>query len=230
MAVILPFFFFSPLVSPQPTPDNIHTHSKMLALRLRLAVTTAVKTTARIGPITFTRFQTTTAAKPRFTKSTLDTTSVSDFTLTKIKNQQLSQYNNLPLQLALTQSAAQKLSALSQEEGKSDLALRLVVSSGGCHGFQYDLKITDTGDFKPKEGDTLFERDGGRVLVDKDALEIMRDSKIDYVKELIGEGFKVVESPLTKSSCGCGSSFDVDFEKLEGAANDADADGGKEQK
>lgn len=154
----------------------------------------------------------------KFTKSTLS--QISDFTATKIKNQQLSDYNNLPLQLALTESAAKKLTSLSQEEKNPRLALRLVVSSGGCHGFQYDLKITSTDDFKPDEGDSLFERNGGKLIVDKDALEIMRDSKVDYVKELIGEGFKVIESPLTKSSCGCGSSFDVDFDKLENMGKD----------
>lgn len=154
---------------------------------------------------------------PKFTKSTLN--SVSDFTATRIQNQQLSEYNNLPLQLALTESAATKLRTLSKEENNPKLALRLVVSSGGCHGFQYDLKISSTEEFNPDNGDTLFERDGGKLMVDKDALEIMRDSKIDYVKELIGEGFKVIESPLTKSSCGCGSSFDVDFEKLENLGN-----------
>ncbi|GMM44106.1 Isa2 protein [Pichia kluyveri] len=160
------------------------------------------------------RFQSTTPTTPlKFKKLSLDKNS--DFTATKIINQQLSQYNNLPLQLAITESASKKLHKLSEEEGKSNLALRLVVSSGGCHGFQYDLKITNTDEFKPENNDSLFERNGGKLIVDKDALEIMRDSKIDYVKELIGEGFKVIESPLTKSSCGCGSSFDVDFEKLE---------------
>lgn len=163
----------------------------------------------------------TTAAKPlKFKKSTLSP--VSDFTATKVQNQQISDYNNLPLQLALTESAANKLSTLSKEENNPKLALRLVVSSGGCHGFQYDLEIKDTDDFNPDDGDSLFERDGGRVMVDKEALEIMRDSKIDYVKELIGEGFKIIESPLTKSSCGCGSSFDVDFEKLENLGKQPD--------
>lgn len=159
------------------------------------------------------RMQSSAVSKKSFTKSTMD--AISDFAATKIQNQQLSQYNNLPLQLALTESAAEKLTRLAKEENNPKLALRLEVSSGGCHGFQYDLKMTDTDDFKPEEGDSLFERGGGRLLIDKEALEIMRDSKIDYVKELIGEGFKVIESPLTKSSCGCGSSFDVDFEKLE---------------
>lgn len=199
------YLFF---VSEKATQDT--NNSSMLTKRL-------IKTCLNYGLYDAFRMQSTTAAKKSFTKSTMDT--VSDFTATKIQNQQLSQYNNMPLQLALTQSAADKLTRLSKEENNPKLALRLEVSSGGCHGFQYDLKITNTDSFKPDENDTMFERGGGKLLIDKEALEIMRDSKIDYVKELIGEGFKVIESPLTKSSCGCGSSFDVDFEKLENMGN-----------
>ena len=188
-----------------------------VALRaVRLQSTAAAAASAKSPKTAAT--QATAGSPTKFTKSTLSP--VSDFTATKINNQQFSDYNNLPLQLALTDSAAKKLTSLSEEDNNPKLALRLVVSSGGCHGFQYDLKITSTADYKPDDGDSLFERNGGKLLVDKDALEIMRDSKIDYVKELIGEGFKVIESPLTKSSCGCGSSFDVDFEKLEGMGKD----------
>lgn len=162
------------------------------------------------------RFQSTTNKPKLFTKSSLSSNISDELSKTKIVNQQLSQYNNLPLYLMISESASNKLKSLSKEENNPNLGLRLLVSSGGCHGFQYDLKITDIkNDFNPDNGDSLFDRDGGKVIVDKEALEIMRDSKIDYVKELIGEGFKIVESPLTKSSCGCGSSFDVDFDKLQ---------------
>ncbi|GMM30952.1 Isa2 protein [Martiniozyma asiatica (nom. inval.)] len=147
----------------------------------------------------------------KFTVSSLAT---DDFTLTKAKNQQISEHNALPLHLAITAKAAEKLNLLAQKENNPTLALRLSVSSGGCHGFQYNMEITNKETYKPDDGDSLFIRDGATVIADKDTLEMMRDSKIDYVKELIGEGFKVVESPLAKSSCGCGSSFDVDFEKL----------------
>lgn len=149
-----------------------------------------------------------------FTKSTL---TMDDFALTRAHNIQLSSHNNLPLHMAITSRAEQKLASLITEE--PHLALRLSVSSGGCHGFQYDLATTTDETFDPSKEETMFERGPAKVIADKETLEILRDSKIDYVKELIGESFKVVESPFTKSSCGCGSSFDVDFEKLEQASS-----------
>lgn len=151
------------------------------------------------------------AESKKFTKSTLG--GQDDFQATRAQNVQMSSHNNMPLQLALTPSAVKKLNILREED--PNLALRLGVSSGGCHGFQYNLDTTDVSTFKPENNETLFERDGAKLIADKETLEILRDSKVDYVTELIGESFKVVESPFTKSSCGCGSSFDVDFEKLE---------------
>lgn len=151
------------------------------------------------------------ATEKKFTKSSLP--NLDDFQMTKAENIQMSSHNNLPLNLALTQSAVRKLNVL--REGDPNLALKLNVSSGGCHGFQYNLDTTDVKSFNPENNETMFIRDGAKLIADKETLEILRDSKVDYVKELIGESFKVVESPFTKSSCGCGSSFDIDFEKLD---------------
>ncbi|ODV87859.1 hypothetical protein CANARDRAFT_193239 [[Candida] arabinofermentans NRRL YB-2248] len=120
----------------------------------------------------------------------------------------------MPLFVAITANAAEKLNEIASSDNNPDLALRVQVESGGCHGFQYNLKLSDISEFKQDEEDSLFTRDGAKVLIDKTSLEILRDSKIDYVHELIGSQFKVVDSPYTKSSCGCGSSFDFDFDKL----------------
>ncbi|GMG29646.1 unnamed protein product [Ambrosiozyma monospora] len=138
-----------------------------------------------------------------------------DFSRTKVKNQQFSDQNELPLFIAISKNASDKLNEISKNDNNPDLALRVSVESGGCHGFQYNLNLCDVNDFKPTEDDSMFIRSGAKVLIDKTSLEILRDSKIDFVHELIGSQFKVVDSPYTKSSCGCGSSFDFDFDKLE---------------
>lgn len=150
-------------------------------------------------------------ASKKFTRSSLPI--LDDFQMTKAQNVQMSSHNNMPLLMALTESAVKKLNKLREET--PDLALKLNVSSGGCHGFQYNLDTADVKSFDPSNNETMFEREGAKLIADKETLEILRDSKVDYVKELIGESFKVVESPFTKSSCGCGSSFDIDFDKLD---------------
>lgn len=137
---------------------------------------------------------------------------LSDFNKTKVQNMQCSDHRGLPLLIAITQGAANRLKEIGAT-GDPKCILRVSVESGGCHGFQYVLKLTDMSEFDPKE-DSLFTRNGGQVMMDKTSLEILRDSKIDYVHELIGSQFKVVDSPYSKSSCGCGSSFDIDFDKM----------------
>ncbi|RCK57337.1 Iron-sulfur assembly protein 2 [Candida viswanathii] len=118
------------------------------------------------------------------------------------------------LKLGITQRASDKLNQIKRDEGNNDAALAIKVESGGCHGFQYNLKLIDVSKDAGAE-EFIFERDGGKVVLDEPSLMILQDSKVDYTKELIGSQFKIVDSPYTSSSCGCGSSFDFDFDKLE---------------
>lgn len=153
----------------------------------------------------------TTHTKPKFASHGL-----SSLHETKVDNQQFSDHNGLPLMVSITAEASKQLNKVAHDDKKPETALRISVESGGCHGFQYVFKLTDTGEYKPeKDGDSLFTRDGAKVIMDKTTLEILRDSKVDYVHELIGSQFKVVDSPYAKSSCGCGSSFDIDFDKMD---------------
>jgi iron-sulfur cluster assembly accessory protein len=77
--------------------------------------------------------------------------------------------------------------------------LRVTVTSGGCHGFQYLMSLEGPSKVDPEE-DTRFvaEDEAGTGKA-----EVVMDS-------LIGSQFKVVGNPRAKSSCGCGTSFDVE--------------------
>lgn len=65
------------------------------------------------------------------------------------------------------------------------------------------------------EEDTVFVADDaageGRaeVVMDEPSLELLKGSTVDFVTELIGSQFKIVGNPRATSSCGCGTSFDV---------------------
>jgi iron-sulfur cluster assembly accessory protein len=117
------------------------------------------------------------------------------------------------LRVRVSDNAAFKLNSIKESDNNPDLVLRVRVESGGCHGFQYifSLKNSDTIE---QRNDSIFERDGAKIIVDFTSLEILRDSTIDYTTELIGSQFKVVDSPYETSSCGCGSSFSFDPSKL----------------
>ena len=72
------------------------------------------------------------------------------------------------------------------------------------------------------EEDTIFastddpvtqDRSGGKaeVVMDSASLDLLKGSTVDFTTELIGSQFKIVGNPRAKSSCGCGTSFDVDL-------------------
>ena len=46
------------------------------------------------------------------------------------------------------------------------------------------------------------------VIIDETSMELIQNSKIDYVHELIGSSFKIT-NPQATSSCGCGTSFSI---------------------
>jgi iron-sulfur cluster assembly accessory protein len=105
--------------------------------------------------------------------------------------------------ITLTASAAKHLNALSQEAGHP-VMLRVLVEGGGCSGFQYVLDLTDTAN--PDESEITF--DGAKALVDEISAPLMAGSIIDYVEELVGSQFKIL-NPLAVASCGCGTSFSL---------------------
>ncbi|KAJ5787759.1 FeS cluster insertion protein [Penicillium paradoxum] len=98
--------------------------------------------------------------------------------------------------------------------------LRITVTSGGCHGFQYMMSLEGASKIDPEE-DTIFEGEpeaseaasesAGEALIvmDEPSLELLHGSTVDYTTELIGSQFKIVDNPRATSNCGCGTSFDV---------------------
>jgi len=114
------------------------------------------------------------------------------------------------------------------KDANPNLALRIQVESGGCHGFQYLMSLTTlpplthngpTQEAAPEaktgeldEDDTVFaagDGSGAKVVMDGPSLELLKGSKVDFTMELIGSQFKIVDNPLATSSCGCGTSFDI---------------------
>lgn len=106
--------------------------------------------------------------------------------------------------VGLSERAAARVSSLIEQQGNPDLKLRLTVSGGGCSGFQYGFDF----DADQKGDDIVVERDGVTMLVDSMSLLYLMGSEVDYVEDLVGASFQVV-NPNASSSCGCGSSFSI---------------------
>lgn len=105
--------------------------------------------------------------------------------------------------ITLSSSAARHLNRLSADAGHPIL-LRVAVEGGGCSGFQYQLDLVEA----PEDGDTVIAYDGAQALIDEVSAPLLAGSIIDYVEELVGAQFKIL-NPQAKSSCGCGVSFSI---------------------
>ena len=105
----------------------------------------------------------------------------------------------------ITESAARRVAELRAAEGNERLMLRVAVDGGGCNGFQYRFDFDDA----VNDDDTVFERDGVKVVVDEISLDFLGNAQVDFKQELIGSYF-AVENPNATSNCGCGTSFSVD--------------------
>ncbi len=108
----------------------------------------------------------------------------------------------MPSPLLFTDSAVNKVKELIEEEGNSELKLRVFVTGGGCSGFQYGF----TFDEEAAEDDTLVEKGGVTLLIDPMSYQYLAGAEIDFTEGLEGSQF-VIRNPNASSTCGCGSSF-----------------------
>jgi len=106
--------------------------------------------------------------------------------------------------MTFSDSAANKVKSLIEEEGNQNLKLRVYITGGGCAGFSYGF----TFDEEIKEGDTQIENQGVTLLVDPMSIQYLMGSEVDYTEGLHGSQF-VVRNPNATSTCGCGSSFSI---------------------
>tara|TARA_Y100000590_G_scaffold22881_1_gene26321 strand:+ start:72 stop:398 length:327 start_codon:yes stop_codon:yes gene_type:complete len=105
-------------------------------------------------------------------------------------------------QIEITKNAQNHIANIIKQDNAR--YFRITVLGGGCAGFQYKFEI----DKIKKDDDILFNTDKISLLIDSTSLDLIKGSKIDYVKELIGSSFKIT-NPQASSSCGCGTSFSI---------------------
>ena len=98
--------------------------------------------------------------------------------------------------------AAGKVRSLLEQEGRTDLRLRVAVQPGGCSGLIYQLYF----DERMLEGDAVREFDGVEVVIDKMSVPYLEGASIDFEDTISKQGF-TIDNPNAGGSCACGDSF-----------------------
>ena len=104
--------------------------------------------------------------------------------------------------ILLTDDAAAQVRTLMEKQGRTDLALRLFVTQGGCSGFSYGMAL----DPNTRPDDAVVEKDGVRLIVDAFSQKYLSGVEVGFSNNLMGGGF-TIKNPNAASSCGCGHSF-----------------------
>ena len=107
------------------------------------------------------------------------------------------------MSITLSNKAADRVKTFLEKRGKG-VGLRLGVKTTGCSGMAYVIEFAD----EVGEGDTVFEDNGVKVIVDPKSLVYLDGTELDYTKEGLNEGFKF-NNPNEKDRCGCGESFNI---------------------
>jgi iron-sulfur cluster assembly accessory protein len=115
----------------------------------------------------------------------------------------LSETTAMTAAVTITERAARRIGQILRNEGDGAM-LRISVEGGGCSGFQYKFDV----DRAQTDDDLVIAREDAVVLVDSASVPFLAGSEVDFVDDLIGASFRVV-NPNATASCGCGTSFSI---------------------
>jgi iron-sulfur cluster assembly protein len=103
--------------------------------------------------------------------------------------------------ITLTPAAVDRVRRFTAEQPGA-VGMRFGVKRTGCSGWGYQVDLAaQVGD-----GDSVFEQDGVRVVVDAQSLPLVDGTEIDFVRRGLNHEF-VFRNPRAAGECGCGESF-----------------------
>jgi iron-sulfur cluster assembly protein len=107
-------------------------------------------------------------------------------------------------EITITQAAAEEIARQQAKRGTADAKIRIGVRGGGCTGFTYVFEWAE----QIRPTDRLFAGPPGtdvEIVVDPKSLVYLGGMELDFVRGMMGHGFKF-NNPNAKGSCGCGES------------------------
>ena len=113
--------------------------------------------------------------------------------------------------ISLTEKAGKNFNRLLEDEDlPEEPHLRLVVTGGGCAGYEYKL----TFDSEMGKFDLTFESEGVNIVVDKKSHLLTDGLVIDWSSDLSAPGPRF-DNPRATSTSGCSTSFNVKNDTFE---------------
>ena len=112
--------------------------------------------------------------------------------------------------LTVTEAAQAKITDILLEENNPAIRLRMYVQGGGCSGMSYGFTLDEI----QNEDDFEIPLNSTSVLVDSISMQYVSGAEIDYKDDLSGSQF-MINNPNAKTTCGCGSSFQPEYDMLE---------------
>lgn len=104
-------------------------------------------------------------------------------------------------EIEITEAAAQEIAKQRDKRGNPDAMIRIGIRGGGCTGFTYVFEWAE----QVRPTDHVIRAYGVAVVVDPKSLVYLGGMQLDYVRGMMGHGFKF-NNPNAKGSCGCGES------------------------
>ena len=104
-------------------------------------------------------------------------------------------------EIEITAAAAGEIAKQRDKRGTPGASIRIGVRGGGCTGFTYVFEWAE----QIRPTDSVFTEHGVSVVVDPKSLVYLGGMQLDFVRGMMGHGFKF-NNPNAKGSCGCGES------------------------
>ncbi len=111
--------------------------------------------------------------------------------------------NTASLNIQLTEAAFCRMQEFLLRDPEA-IAVRFGIKRTGCSGYGYTVDLA--GAINPD--DSVFERDGVKVVADPKALPLIDGTEIDFQRDGLNSSF-VFRNPNAVGGCGCGESFTV---------------------
>lgn len=105
------------------------------------------------------------------------------------------------MNINITDKAAKYMNRMIRfSGGDADAGFRLLVSPGGCSGFNSSFSVESA----PQEGDVVLERHGVRIFLPAGSRFLLEGVTVDYADTAMATGLSFINP--NAQSCACNSS------------------------